>query len=309
MKSVAVRKVVGRLPVVRSTLYSAPKYHIGSVLENRLGVQVLRVLSKALSRSLRGGYISSDVGSHVRALEKDGFLVLPNFLEPKRFKAIADEFDAANAGVPLEAYQGIENAKLYRRQLRIADSPELYPAIRATFQRNEKLDQIVSGIIRRKVANPPEVLLDTYVRTNADGVDNDIENILHADLHIPTIKMFFYLSKTDESNGAFVYARGSQKLSIARLRHEYELSVRQAKLNRGLPIAPELLERRSSLVRNIIDPEHRRRMKVAETQLCVEANTLVIVNNMGFHRRGEFTSDRPRKALLINYRNAEPVIG
>jgi len=44
---------------------------------------------------------------------------------------------------------------------------------------------------------------------------------------------------------------------------------------------------------------------LAETQICVKPNTLVIANNMGFHRRGEFTCDTPRKALLINFRNSE----
>jgi hypothetical protein len=29
---------------------------------------------------------------------------------------------------------------------------------------------------------------------------------------------------------------------------------------------------------------------------------------MGFHRRGEFTCGEPREALLINYRNLEPVL-
>lgn len=309
MKSISVHRIAQTLPVVRSALYSAPKYHIGSTIENRLGLQVLRVLSKTVGRSLRRGYVSRDLESQIRTIERDGFLLLPDFLEPERFEAVVNEFEAANSGVPLEPYQGVENAKLYRRQLRVADTPELFPVIRTTFQRNAKLDGIVSGIIRRPITAPPEVLLDTYACLNRNGVDNDIENILHADLHVPTIKMFFYLSKTDESNGAFIYAKGSQKLTVARLRHEYEMSVRQAKLSRGLAVAPELLETRGSLVRNVIDPEHRRRMKIEESQLCVEANTLVIVNNMGFHRRGQFNSDRPRKALLINYRNAEPVIG
>ena len=309
MKSVAVSKIVGKLPVVRSTLYTAPKYHIGSPIENRLGLQVLRVLSKKVSRSLRRGNVSSAVESHVRILEEDGFLVLPNFLAPEQFNSVVTEFEAASIAAPLEPYQGVANAKLFRRQVPVADAPELFPVIKSTFQMNAALDQIVSAIIRRPVTTPPDVLLDTYHCVNGSGEDNDIENILHADLHVPTIKMFFYLSRTDESNGAFVYAKSSHRLTVARLLHEYEMSVRQAKLNRGQSVEPQLLERRSKLVRNIVRPEHRRRMKIEETQLCVEANTLVIVNNMGFHRRGEFRPGQTRKALLINYRNAEPVIG
>lgn len=120
--------------------------------------------------------------------------------------------------------------------------------------------------------------------------------------------MFFYLNKVDETNGAFVYAKGSHKLTIARLVHEYELSVREAKLAKGLPIPECLWERRVNEVRNVIKPENWSRMKISETQMCVEPNTLVIANNMGFHRRGAFTSSEPRKALLINYRNVEPAV-
>src|SRR5688500_13314095 len=121
MKSIAIRNFVGSLPLVRSTLHSAPKYHVGSPIENQLGLQVLRVLSKKVGRSLRRGYVSGEVEARVRVLEKEGCLVLPNFLEPKQFETIVNEFDAINAGVPLEPYQGIENAKLYRRQFRLAD--------------------------------------------------------------------------------------------------------------------------------------------------------------------------------------------
>ena len=308
MKAIAVREIAGRLPVVRSALRSTPKYHVGSLIENRLGLQVFRTLSKGFTRSLRQGRISSDIEPLVRVLERDGILVLPSFLKADRFTAIVDEFDAANSEAVLEPYQRAENARLYRNQLKVTDSPELFPAIRSAFQQNELLSRIVSAVIRRRVTTAPEILLDTYQCSNPDGEDNDIENILHADLHVPTIKMFFYLSRADESNGAFVYAKGSHRLTWARLMHEYEMSVRQAKLARGLNVEQHLLERRSSLVRNIISPEHRRRMKIAESQACVEANTLVIANNMGFHRRGEFNSTRPRKALLINYRNAEPAL-
>lgn len=308
MKAMAVREFAGKLPIVRSALRSTPKYHVGSLVENRLGLQVFRTLSKGFTRSLRKGRVSSDIEPLVRVLERDGILVLPSFLEADRFRAIVDEFNAANAETELEPYQRAENARLYRNQLHVTDSPELFPVTRSAFQRNELLDRIVSSVIRRPVTTAPEILLDTYQCSNPDGEDNDIENILHADLHVPTIKMFFYLSRTDESNGAFVYAKGSHRLTWARLVHEYEMSVRQAKLARGLQVEQHLLERRSSLVRNIISPEHRRRMKIAESQVCVEANTLVIANNMGFHRRGEFNSARPRKALLINYRNAEPAL-
>ena len=305
MTSIALRNIAKRIPVVRGAMYSTPQYHVGSVLENRLGLQIFRVLSKRVSRALRSPKISEEALPMVRTLERDGILVIPDFLDPALFDKVRLEFESASATVPPAAYKDREDARLFRKQLRLADSPENFPVIRSTFQCNALLDEIASAVIRRPITRRPEVLLDTYQCMARDREDNDIENILHADLHVPTIKMFFYLTDTNATNGAFVYAKGSHKLSLARLRHEYDLSVREAKLDRGLKVDPQLVERRSSEVRNIISPASRLRMKVSETQACVAANTLVIANNMGFHRRGVFTSDRPRKALLINYRNAE----
>jgi hypothetical protein len=308
MNSLALRDIARRLPILRSALHSAPQYHVGSVLENRLGLQVLRVVSKQLGRSFRSDRSSEEIRPFAEALERDGIVILPDFLEENKFEAVVSEFDEASAAVPLAAYKNAASARLHRKQIKVSDSPDDFPVIHSVFRQNRLLDGIVSAAIRRPVTKRPEILLDTYQCLDRDLEDNDIENILHADLHVPTIKMFFYLTDTNEENGAFVYAKGSHKLSFARLRHEYDLSVREAKLDRQMPVEPALLERRASEARNIIRPEHRRRMKVVETQVCVKANTLVIANNMGFHRRGEFSSDRPRKALRINYRKAEPAI-
>lgn len=305
MNANRIQNFVRRLPVIRSRGCTTPPYHIGSVIENQLGLQLYRVIGKQITRRLRGKHLTEDIRQYVETLERDGVAVIENFLAPEQFKAVVAEFEKANEGVALKPYKNAENAKLYRTQLSIKDKPEMFPAIRANFQDNVLLHKIASAVTRRPITKKPEVLLDTYQNLNDAGIDNDIENILHADLHVPTVKMFFYLNKVDENNGAFVYAKGSHKLTLARLAHEYELSVREAKLDRGLAVPETLQERRADQSRNIISPEHWRKMNVNETQVCVAPNTLVIADNMGFHRRGEFTNGEPRKALLVNYRNAE----
>jgi hypothetical protein len=294
------------LPVVRSRNYTTAPYHIGSVTENRLGLQVFRVVGKYLVRRFRQSVLTEDLKPFVEVLERDGVLVLENFLQPEVFETVRAEFESANKNITLAPYKNAANAKLYRTQLQLAKLPESFPTITANFRENDLLNRITSAVLRRPITKKPTVLFDTYQNLNDAGADNDIENILHADLHFPTVKMFFYLNEVNESNGAFVFVKGSHKLTLGRLIHEYELSIREAKLKRGLPIPEKLLGRRSTQIRNIINPKNERRMNVSETQICVKPNTLVIANNMGFHRRGEFTGSEPRKALLVNYRNAEP---
>lgn len=297
---------IRNLPVIRSRNYTTAPYHIGSVTENRLGLQVFRVVGKHLVRRFRQSYLTEDLKQYVEVLERDGVLVLENFLAPEIFETVRAEFESANKNSALAPYKNADNAKLYRTQLSLAKLPDSFPSITTNFRENDLLNQITAAVLRRPITKKPDVLFDTYQNLNDAGADNDIENILHADLHFPTVKMFFYLNEVNETNGAFVYVKGSHKLTAARFIHEYELSVREAKFKRGLTIPESLLGRRSTQIRNIISPENERRMNISETQICVKPNTLVIANNMGFHRRGEFTAGEPRKALLVNYRNAEP---
>ncbi len=298
-------KLIKNIPFVRGFTYATPPYHIGSVTENRIGLQLFRTTSKYALWKLRGRQMSEEIKSHIRTLERDGVLVIEDFLPQNQFEDIRREFEKANENIDLAPYKGDRNSKLFRTQLSVAESPEKFTSIIKHFQKNEMLKKIASAVIRRKIEKDPDIRLDTYQNLNEAGFDNDIENILHADLHTSTVKMFFYLNEVNETNGAFIYAKGSHKLTIERLKYEYELSIRQAKMKKGLKIQDALLSRRGKEVRNIIAPTQLSNMGVAETQVCVKPNTLVIANNMGFHRRGEFSCGTPRKALLINFRNSE----
>lgn len=293
-----------KLPIIRGFQNKTLPYHVGSTLENVLGLQPMRMTSKYLLWKLRKGSVKQDIKNYIESLERDGVLVLENFLSSDEFANVVNEFENAAKEVKLLPYKGDAGAKLYRTQISTLKQPENFNFTIKYFQKNEMLNEIASAVIHRKVKEP-EVSLDIYQKINDEGFDNDIENILHADLHTSTVKMFFYLNDVNEMNGAFIYAKGSHKLTIERLKHEYDLSIRQAKLKSKKNVDKSFLSKRGDEVRNIIKPEHFAKMKVNETQVCVKKNTLVIANNMGFHRRGEFIDSTPRKSLLINYRNSE----
>ncbi len=303
---------IKEIPVIRAFAYETAPYHVGTVFENRLGSQVVRTLSKHLSRMVRqrlmrrSSVISEKARPLVEALERDGIVVVENFLLESEFDAVTREFEDANQDKKMSPYKGDPNARLWRTQIFLSpDSARQFPHIVENFQQSDLLNEVAGTVIGRRVHERPHIYLDTYENLNDDGFENDIEIVLHADLHTATMKMFYYLNDVDESNGAFVYVKGSHKLTSRRLAHEYDLSIRQAKLKRGMPIRSELLAYRGKEVRNIIDPNRLRAMRAEETHFSVRANSLVIANNMGFHRRGEFSEGRPRKAILVNYRYLE----
>lgn len=297
------------LPVFRGYLHNSVPYHVGSVWGNRLGLQMFRTGSQYLQFIARKRTVANDVRECVASVDKDGIAVIENFLKPEQFDEVRAEFEEEFKSVELRPYKNGTNARLFRKQITLADATHGGSKLLEHFQRNDRLNRIASAVVRRRISRPPDVHLDWYQNNDPAADDNDIENILHADLHTATVKMFFYLEDVDESNGAFIYAKGSHRLTLNRLRHEYELSIRQAKLQKNKIVDGPLLETRGNETRNVIHPRYRQMMQVKETQMCVKANTLVIANNMGFHRRGEFMSDRPRKAVQINYRFLEKPFG
>jgi hypothetical protein len=245
----------------------------------------------------------------VSDIDEHGIAVVENFLHQTTFDEVKNEFDRAFEKESLRPYKDNESARLLRSQILLSDLAAAAPRISECFQRNDWLNSIASATVRRRISRTPDVHLDWYQCGDLTAIDNDIENILHADLHTATVKMFFYLEDVNESNGAFVYAKGSHRLTFGRLRHEYEFSVRQARLKKGLAVDGSLLESRGKVIRNIIHPKYRQQMGIRESPLCVRKNTLVIANNMGFHRRGEFTCNQPRKSIQVNYRYLEEPFG
>ena len=101
----------------------------------------------------------------------------------------------------------------------------------------------------------------------------------------------------DEHNGAFVFAKGSQRLTAARLAYEYDASVRVAKSKRDGTLRTTIPY---GFVRQPTDRQLRR-MGIRETALGGGPNTLVVASVMGFHRRGEFDEGRWRKQLQITF--------
>ena len=308
-KEFSVHSFLTNLPIIRGYLHNSVPYHVGSVLGNRLGLQVVRTTSQYLQFKVRSRSVANDISKYVGEIEEDGIALIENFLEPSQFNKVKAEFESAFEGIELQPYKNGDHARLYRIQIALSELKHGVSTLSKYFQHNDRLNRIASAAVRRKISRPPDVHLDWYQSGDATATDNDIENIMHADLHTATVKMFFYLDDVNESNGAFIYAKGSHRLTLNRLRHEYDLSVRQAKLRKGVRLDDSLVEARGKECRNLINPKYREAMNVKETQICVKGNTLVVANNMGFHRRGEFPSSRPRKSIQINYRYVEEPFG
>jgi Phytanoyl-CoA dioxygenase (PhyH) len=122
-------------------------------------------------------------------------------------------------------------------------------------------------------------------------------NYLHADVHFPSVKAWLYLNDIDERNGAFVFAPGSHKLTAGRLAYEYESSIRVAKAKQQGAVHTAVPY---GLVR-MPRPDQMQAMGIREKSFVGKANTLVIANVMGFHRRGSFEPHVTRNLLMLRF--------
>jgi hypothetical protein len=117
-----------------------------------------------------------------------------------------------------------------------------------------------------------------------DGELHDPETDLHVDTFFSTHKLWLYLDDVTEERAPLVYVPGSHKLSVHKLHQEYVESRRE-----------------NSGSRRIDEEELERRGLAPRTMTC-PANTLVVVNTCGYHRRSIGQPGWTRRALHMSFR-------
>lgn len=277
-------------------LDKAPSLYSGGVLANTLGLHIFRTLFLNIWR-MKPKKVRKEIQQYVDVLDKDGILVIPDFFPKDQFDAIKREFDETYAGwSPFE----FNEEEMSKRQ---KDFPEYFhtiaekittpktPAFTNYFLNNELINEITSAVVHRKNRLTPYHhfwFLQRRTMDNDKVSSTHSASFPHADVPYPTIKVFMYLNDVDESNAAYIYAKGSHKMTLKRLLFDYKLSVRYAKTKN-----------------DIVTDEDIAKIGYYPEPICGKANTLFISNNMGYHNRGDFKSLQPRLTAQLDYRHLE----
>lgn len=277
-------------------LDKAPPLYSGGVISNILGLHILRTVYLNIWR-LKPKKVRKELKQYADTLEKDGILIIPDFLPKEQFDAIKKEFD--------EAYSGWDPFDFNKEEFskRQKDFPEYFqtiaekiispatPAFTEYFVNNPLIDEITTAIVHRKNRLKPH---HHFWYLQRRTLENENAGYLHsaayphADVPYPTIKVFMYLNDVDETNAAYIYAKGSHKMTLKRLLFEYKLSVRYAKTKN-----------------DIVTNEDIAKLGYYPENICGKANTLFISNNMGYHNRGDFKTLEPRLTAQLDYRHLE----
>jgi len=249
---------------------------VQSPVLNTLGVQVFRAVVA------RGVYrMRSHAHPLAEQLATQGVVSVDNFLPPGEFAQLREEADRLVTEMPPTTIDQLGPSQVQRYSLQGLDA-QLFPALRGWAFDRRPLDIAAAGE-RRRLRSGDGVRVFERVAYEESEV-HDRESDLHVDTFFSTHKLWLYLDDVDEENGPLVYVPGSHKLSMSRLRHDYADS-------RG----------KNTGSRRIGEGEVEE-LGLQPKVLTCPANTLVVVNTCGYHRRSKGQPGRTRRAIHMGFR-------
>ncbi|MEK7536876.1 MAG: phytanoyl-CoA dioxygenase family protein [Patescibacteria group bacterium] len=286
--------MIGFIKSLVKKLYTYPPRFAGGFISNLLGYHILRVLVFNTFYGLRGKkFLQDKQGKAIyEKIMADGIAVIPNFFPEEVFLQIKNECDKAKKEIMNERSPYMARAALVRDDKK--DSNFILDKHLAS---NSFINEIVSAVLGKDILVKPKVSFEEtfYHKEDIGKRAVDTQDQVHFDVSYPTVKCLYYLNDIDDSNAAFEYARGSQKLTLKRLWMEYKMSIAFGRWSRNRQGEEPMEVEREAL--------ERQGMKVIP--FTGKANTLVIANTMGFHRRGTHKTTKPRHLIFVDYRELE----
>ena len=273
--------------------YIVSQNHIlPSPLANKLGVPVLRTLLADILIKLRRLKNCRPKDDYEKKLIEDGIVVIPNFLPEEDFKELKSEFDN-NISIT-------ENVKIVKKgsmqvNIRKVEQNEYvkFPAMKK-FARNKQLIRLISVGEGIKVVD--ELKKFDLEKTIFGDPDKDTDGNVpfHADIHFHSHKVLYYMSDVTEEGGPFIYCKNSHLNNLDRLWFEFKRGQLKDAHIEGWRIQQHLDKK---FFNNYFS-----KLKNQEYKVACPANTLVIANVHGFHKRGESISGVERSLIRIPYR-------
>ena len=273
--------------------YIVSQNHIvPSPIANRLGVPVLRTFLADILIKLRRFKNCRPKNDFENQLIKDGIVVIPNFLPDEEFKNLKSEFDNN-----ISSSEKVETVRKGSMQVNIREVDkneyEKFPAMKK-FARNKQLIRLISVGEGIKVVDELKKFNLEKTIFGDPNKDTDANVPFHADIHFHSHKVLFYMSDVTEEGGPFTYCKNSHLNNLNRLWFEFKRGQLKDAHIEGWRIQQHLDKKFFN--------NYFRKLKNKEYKVACPANTLVIANVHGFHKRGESISGVERSLIRIPLR-------
>ena len=277
-------------------LYSSPMCIKSNRLFNLVGGNIVRLLWFRIQFLFRAHKVKRDVKyeSLVNCLRRDGIVRIENFLSDEEFSEVLneyhglyEEFHATSAfEFPIQ-----KRFFLGKSRLEHADKFRVKGLVLKKFLLDRApIKYVVQRYTRRKINLSPSIVYgEEFYKQDDLGKKSQNKTVMpHYDVPYHSLKVFFYLNDVDEKNGAFHYSYGSHRFGWRRLLLEYFTSN-----NIAAKRYPQVNYENCSFFNY-----YENNMK----PIVGKANTLIIFDAMGIHKRGEFSTTQPRQTAQASYR-------
>ena len=265
---------------------------LGSPVLNRHGLHIMRRrVAAALGERRRRRLQHLVSGEDRAAFERNGFIVKRDFLAPDRFAAFRSEI----MRLEVPAREAVIGDTLTR--LIALDGPTLKraPTVREVLGGGRYLGLInYVGSFRRR----PSLYVQTVFSQHAPEAEPDIQSFYHVDTFHPTVKAWLFLDDVADDAAPFTYVPGSHKATRRRLAWERRVSI-------GARRSADNLTAEGSF--RISDAEIARIGYGEPVRLPVAANTLIVADTSGIHRRSVTTQTASRVSIWA-YSRSNPFL-
>jgi hypothetical protein len=207
------------------------------------------------------------------------------------FQAFRDEV----MGLQADAREALIGDTLTR--LIPLDGPTLrrVPLVRSVLEgpRYQGLHAYIGSFRRR-----PHLYIQTVFSQYAPEAEPDIQSFFHSDTFHPTVKSWFFLQDVEDDAAPFAYVPGSHRANKRRLAWERRVSINARHANDRLTAEGSF---------RISEHEIRQLGYGAPRRMPVAANTLVVADTSGIHRRSTTTIQSARVSIWA-YSRSNPFL-
>jgi hypothetical protein len=265
---------------------------IGNYWLNKCGLHLIRVITAHALFRFRLWLLSPLVAAEDRkSFIQNGFILKPDFLAEAEFAALKQELQHYNGAIR----ETVEGETLTQRLF-------LNTAVLPQLPRCQNLinHPILTRLMRYcSSKNRLPLFYVENLKFHRQPTDNsDPQQDFHTDTFHPCVKAWLFIDDVNADNGAHVYIPASHRLTWRRLRWEYRQSLLASKAaqNRDTQRYWDGSFR--------VNAQDLAFLNYGEAKIFhVPANTLLIGNVHGIHRRGDATGQTSRMTIWMQARD------
>lgn len=261
------------------------EYILKSKLLNLFGIQSLRYVLAKIIYTFRGIIFSWHISQETRILEKEGLILIENFLNQDEYNEFKLNFDNLLKIGDDETFQS-GDLLVQRSSINTNVGNKLLDF----FLKSKKLVKILSAVEKRNFVDYDVSKISSFVWIEKliikNSSDHDKQKDLHSDIFFNTHKIWYYPDKVSLEHGPFAYVKQSHKFNFQRIFLEYFNSISSKKI--------------VNIRADNFDLRDYEKNKVITT---VNSNTLIIANTHGYHCRTSGKVGNIRKQLHFSVRN------